>query len=98
MSTLEVSMFSVLRSPRLSRREVLRQIGLAAAMPLIVRAQNGPVSPPTVVSTPPRDFGQPSVYFSDPDVLTIDASFGAVSQGNAPIERLWTGGLWLEGP
>jgi gluconolactonase len=69
-----------------------------AASPLFVRAQNGPVSPPTVISTPPRDFSQPSVYFSDPDVLAIDPSFGNISQGNAPIERLWTGGLWLEGP
>jgi gluconolactonase len=92
-------MFSVFRSPgRLSRREILGQMGLAAAIPLIARGQNGPVSPPTVVSTPPRDFSQPSVYFSDPDVLTLDPSFGAISQGNAPIERLWTGGLWLEGP
>ena len=92
-------MLSVFRSPRrLSRRAILGQMGLAAAIPLIARGQNGPVSPPSVVSTPPRDFSQPSVYFSDPDVLTIDPSFGALSQGNAPIERLWTGGLWLEGP
>ena len=91
------------RSSRgMSRRQVLNQLGMTAvataASPLFVRAQNGPVSPPTVISTPPRDFSQPSVYFSDPDVLTLDPSFGNISQGNAPIERLWTGGLWLEGP
>jgi len=89
-------------SVRMSRRQVLNQLGMTAvataASPLFVRAQNGPVSPPTVISTPPRDFSQPSVYFSDPDVLTLDPSFGNISQGNAPIERLWTGGLWLEGP
>ena len=89
-------------SRRMSRRQVLNQLGMTAvataASPLFVRAQNGPVSPPTVISTPPRDFSQPSVYFSDPDVLTLDPSFGNISQGNAPIERLWTGGLWLEGP
>jgi gluconolactonase len=86
----------------MSRREILNQLGMAAvvtaASPVVVRAQNGPVSPPTVVSTPPRDFSQPTVYFSDPDVLAVDPSFGNISQGNAPIERLWTGGLWLEGP
>jgi len=86
----------------MSRRQVLNQLGMTAvataASPLFVGAQNGPVSPPTVISTPPRDFSQPSVYFSDPDVLTLDPSFGNISQGNAPIERLWTGGLWLEGP
>ena len=89
-------------SRRMSRRQVLNQLGMTAvataASPLFVRAQNGPASPPTVISTPPRDFSQPNVYFSDPDVLTLDPSFGNISQGNAPIERLWTGGLWLEGP
>lgn len=89
-------------SARISRREVLNKLGLAAvvtaASPLLTKAQTGPVSPPTVISTPPRDFSQPNVYFSDPDVLAIDPSFGSITQGNAPIERLWTGGLWLEGP
>ncbi len=89
-------------SHRMSRRKVLNQLGVAAvvtaASPVLARGQNGPVSPATVVSTPPRDFSQPSVYFSDPDVLAIDPSFGNISQGNAPLERLWTGGLWLEGP
>ena len=90
------------RARLMSRRQVLNQLGMTAvataASPLFVRAQSGPVSPPTVISTPPRDFSQPSVYFSDPDVLALDPSFGNISQGNAPIERLWTGGLWLEGP
>jgi gluconolactonase len=50
---------------------------------------------------PPRDFGPrgaPTTYFSDPDVLTIDPSFGALAQPNASIKRLWTGALWSEGP
>jgi gluconolactonase len=96
------TVFAATAARRMSRRQVLNQLGMAAVAtavsPFVVRAQNGPVSPPTVISTPPRDFSQPSVYFSDPDVLTLDPSFGNISQGNAPIERLWTGGLWLEGP
>jgi gluconolactonase len=62
-------------------------------------AENGPVAPPSVISSPPRDFGPnapPNVYFTDPDVLTVDSSFPA--QVNAPIQRLWTGALWAEGP
>src|ERR1700727_4072150 len=62
-------------------------------------AQTGPVAPPSVITSPPRDFGPnapPNVYFTDPDVLTIDPSFPA--QVNAPIQRLWTGALWAEGP
>jgi gluconolactonase len=52
-----------------------------------------------VITSPPRDFGPnapPNVYFTDPDVLTVDPSFP--SQPNAPIQRLWTGALWSEGP
>src|ERR1700727_612672 len=64
-------------------------------------AQTGLVAPPSTVTTPPRDFGPnapPNVYFTDPDVLTVDPSFDALRQPNAPIQRLWTGALWAEGP
>jgi gluconolactonase len=61
----------------------------------------GPVAPPSTVTSPPRDFGPngpPNVYFTDPDVLTVDPSFDGIRQPNAPIQRLWTGALWSEGP
>ena len=61
----------------------------------------GPVAPPTTVTSPPRDFGPdgaPNVYFWDPDVLAVDPSFNGLAQPNAPIQRLWTGALWAEGP
>src|SRR5437879_2070871 len=64
-------------------------------------AQPKLVEPPTVITTPPRDFGPnapPNVYFTDPDVLTVDPSFNGLRQVNAPIQRLWTGALWSEGP
>ncbi len=74
---------------------------VAAAQPSIPPTPEGPVGPPTTVSSPPRDFGPdapPNVYFTDPDVLTIDPLFNTLRQGNAPIQRLWTGTLWAEGP
>jgi len=67
----------------------------------------GPVEPPTTTTRPPRDFGPdapPNVYFTDPDILTVDPAFGGVVQGNTPIQRLWSGPvqgkgvLWAEGP
>jgi gluconolactonase len=64
-------------------------------------AQTGPVAPPSTITSPPRDFGPnapPNVYFTDPDVLTVDPSFDGLRQPNAPIQRLWTGALWSEGP
>jgi gluconolactonase len=57
-------------------------------------------SPPTVISNPPRDFtpGAQPVTYPDPDTITIDPSFSSLRLFNAPIQRLWTGGLWCEGP
>ena len=51
------------------------------------------------MTQPPRDFGPngpPNVYFTDPDVLSVDPSFDGLRQPNAPIQRLWTGALWSE--
>ncbi|HET8643626.1 MAG TPA: SMP-30/gluconolactonase/LRE family protein, partial [Pseudonocardiaceae bacterium] len=79
--------------------------GAMAVAPGTILAQQtqpeGPVAPPSVVTNPPRDFGPgapPNVYFTDPDVLTIDPLFNSLRQPNAPIQRLWTGALWSEGP
>jgi len=96
----------------LTRREVIRRMGLGAATGVAalvshrVAAQTaqtatGPrVSPPNVISSPPRDFspGAPPVTYPDPDVLTIDPTFNALRLSNTSIQRLWTGGLWCEGP
>ncbi len=88
----------------LSRRALLRAGGVgalvAAAGPALAQGA-GPVAPPSTITTPPRDFsprGQPTTYFWDPDILTIDPAFGGLAQPNSAIRRLWTGGLWCEGP
>src|SRR5512138_3028213 len=90
----------------ISRRVLIKSAGVAAGAialaPRIVGAQApAPMAPPSTVTTPPRDFGPnapPNVYFTDPDVLTVDPSFNGLRQVNAPIQRLWTGALWSEGP
>ncbi len=71
------------------------QSPLAQSPPPAARA-----APPSVVSTPPRDFtpGAPPVTYPDPDVIVLDPAFNALRVFNAPIQRLWTGGLWMEGP
>jgi gluconolactonase len=60
--------------------------GVAALGPEIVQAQAG------------RDYGPdgPPVHYPDPDIISLDPRFK--NQGNSAIQRLWTGGLWLEGP
>lgn len=95
----------------LSRRDALQKLGTAAGVaafvPRMVNAQapQAPAqparsSPPSVISNPPRDFtpGAQPVTYPDPDIITIDPAFNALRLGNTPIQRLWTGGLWCEGP
>jgi gluconolactonase len=98
------------RTEQISRRRLLTSMGAVAGAvaiaPRLTHAQAPaappkPSEPPTVISTPPRDFGPnapPNVYFTDPDVLTVDPSFNGLRQPNTAIQRLWTGALWSEGP
>jgi len=72
--------------------------GVAAAEPV---GQSQMPGPPSTVTTPPRDFGPngaPTTYFTDPDVVTVDPLFNRFILANSAITRLWTGGLWCEGP
>ena len=89
----------------ITRRHLLTTMsaaaGAALTMPRDSFAQGKPLSAPTVISNPPRDFGPdapPTTYFADPDVLTIDPAFDNLIQANTSIKRLWTGALWAEGP
>jgi len=89
----------------ISRRTLMTRAGLAAGAavlaPRLASTQGKPMEPPSTVTTPPRDFGPtgaPTTYFTDPDVLTVDPMFDDLRQPNAPIQRLWTGALWAEGP
>ena len=36
--------------------------------------------------------------YPDPDLVTVDPAFNGLRIGNTPIQRLWTGALWSEGP
>lgn len=90
----------------LSRRHLIQSlgaVGVAALTPRGLSAQTQappPVRPPTVISTPPRDFtpGAQPVTYPDPDIITLDPAFNALRLNNTPIQRLWTGGYWCEGP
>jgi gluconolactonase len=82
-------------------------LGPTAALAQEVPGGKGPVSPPPTTTNPPRDFSPgapPNVYFTDPDIITIDPMFNGLIQGNTTIMRLWYGPvegkpvLWSEGP
>jgi gluconolactonase len=96
-------------STDISRRQLIATIGSAAAAAIVTTKksfaqgtrQGTPLSAPTVISNPPRDFGPdaaPTTYFTDPDILTVDPAFNSLIQANTSIKRLWTGALWTEGP
>jgi gluconolactonase len=91
----------------LSRRTMVQALAASAGALVagtggtVAAQQAGPVAPPSTVTTPPRDFsprGAPTTYFWDPDVIAVDPSFNGLAQPNAPIQRLYTGLLWAEGP
>lgn len=91
--------------PALSRRRLLQVAGAgalaAAADTALAQAPAARPGPPSTVTSPPRDFsrsGAPTTYFWDPDVIAVDPAFEGLAQPNAPIQRLWTGALWAEGP
>jgi len=94
----------------ISRREVITRIGAAAGVAVLSQRNGlaqapvpstGPTparrEPPSVISNPPRDFREPVTY-PDPDIITLDPAFNSLRVGNTPIQRLWTGGMWCEGP
>jgi gluconolactonase len=91
----------------LSRRMLLTTMGAVAGAAALgsrlamAQTPPGPVAPPSTITSPPRDFGPnapPTTYFTDPDVISVEPSFNGLRQPNAPIQRLWTGALWSEGP
>ena len=89
----------------LSRRTLIHAAGLGAlaatAGSALAQTAAAPAAPPTTITTPPRDFsrrGAPTTYFWDPDVIALDPAFNGLAQPNAAIQRIWTGGLWVEGP
>ena len=89
-------------SPQPSRRVLIQTMGAAGAAVLAPSWLAGQTAaePPSTVSTPPRDFGAdaPPVTYPDPDLVTVDPAFNGLRIGNTPIQRLWTGALWSEGP
>jgi gluconolactonase len=76
-------------SPRPRRRTFLKQTALGVAGVLSTR----------VLSAAERDWsGNKPTRYPDSDIMIHDPRFEKYVQGNAAIERLWTGARWAEGP
>lgn len=75
--------------------------GNATCGPAIVGTKVGKLTiQPGAAMPEDRDYGPnaPPVHYPDPDVVAVTPEFNKYIQGNSAIKRLWTGGLWLEGP
>jgi len=89
----------------ISRRVLIGRIGAvvgaAALAPRSAAAQGAqqPVPPPPPFDTH-RDYNPTAdpISYPDPDIITVDPSFNALRVNNTAIHRLWTGGMWSEGP
>jgi gluconolactonase len=80
-----------------SRRQLLAGIAGASLAPLLPRlgAAQGGVLPAPVA----RDWsGNTPLRYPDPDIITLDPRFGPYVLFNTPLQRLYTGTLWAEGP
>jgi gluconolactonase len=87
-------------------RGVPRRTVIAAAATVTAfgaRAQPRPdttATPPSVITSPPRQWGreaQPNIY-PDPDIIVIDPDFRRLLLGITAIRRVATGFKWAEGP
>ncbi|NHN89135.1 SMP-30/gluconolactonase/LRE family protein [Acetobacter conturbans] len=81
-----------------------RRAFLAGACGVLIaphaHATSAPSTPPDVTSTPPRSWSgkAPTGYLPDPDVIALDPSFRDLTFPGTTIQRVLSGGGWLEGP
>jgi gluconolactonase len=86
-----------MNAPDPGRRDTLRALaGLAAGAAM---AGSAAAQAPVAMQPAPRDWsGQTPQPYPDPDIVALDPRFRRYIQFNAPLQRLYTGTLWAEGP
>jgi gluconolactonase len=88
-----------------SRRDALKALGALGITGMmnstaLAQASATTGTPPSVMTTPPRQWGPdaPPAKYPDEDIIIIDPSFRSALLGITQIRRVWTGALWAEGP
>jgi len=94
---MEVSIMTQLspdqqRGTPVRRRTLVKAVAAAAGAAVL--------APVAALAQEDRNYGPdaPPVHYPDPDVVSVTPAFDQYRVGNSAIQRLWTGGLWLEGP
>lgn len=81
----------------MDRRCFMRSVAAAAATSISGTALAQ--SDPSGTTPPPRDWNDPSTaIYPDPAFEIFDQRFAKYSGGTAGLTRIWTGGVWTEGP
>ena len=80
------------RGTPVRRRTLVKAVAAAAGAAVL--------APGAALAQEDRNYGPdaPPVHYPDPDVVSVTPAFDQYRVGNSAIQRLWTGGLWLEGP
>lgn len=79
----------------MNRRFFMRAAMATAALPVAAKAQSDPAG----TMPPPRDWNDPSTaIYPDPAFEIFDKRFAKYSGGTTGLVRVWTGGVWTEGP
>ncbi len=85
----------------MDRRNFLRTAATAAAASVtaLPALAQGTMSDPPGTTPPARDWNDPSTaLYPDPAFEVFDKRFAKYSGGTAGLVRIWTGGVWTEGP
>ncbi len=85
----------------MDRRNFLRAAAAAAASSVaaVPALAQGSTSDPPGTMPPARDWNDPSTtIYPDPAFEVFDPRFAKYSGGTAGLVRIWTGGVWTEGP
>src|ERR1700727_2784784 len=85
----------------MDRRHFLRAAAVAAVSSVAATPAfaQGATSDPPGTMPPPRDWNDPSTaIYPDPAFEVFDKRFAKYSGGTAGLVRVWTGGVWTEGP
>jgi gluconolactonase len=79
--------------PALDRRALLKSAAVAGVALTTGRLRS------RLAAAADRDWsGQSPTRYPDPDIVSLDKRFDKYKLGNTPIQRLYTGTLWAEGP
>jgi len=83
----------------MDRRNFLRGAAATSIGALAATAAVAQGSDPAGTTPPPRDWNDPSTaIYPDPAFEIFDPRFAKYSGGTAGLRRIWTGGIWTEGP